>query len=68
MLWTHLIKVVVIVVGTACLVIAYNLSPHLTRNFGWIPKTRKGQILLVFALWGAICLYVIFVDLAPFIR
>jgi len=58
----HWIKNVVILVAAAGLVIAYNLSPYLTRRFHWVPKTLRGQILLLLLLLGAIFTYEILVD------
>ncbi len=59
MLRTPLVKDVVIVVGVMFLVVAYNWSPYLAQKINWIPKTRRGQILWVFAAFGFILVYII---------
>jgi len=56
---TQLVKDVAILVGTVFLVVAYNWFPYLTRKLNWIPKTRRGQILLTLILWGTILVYII---------
>jgi hypothetical protein len=55
-------KKVVLFLAAAGLVYAYDLSPYLMRKFYWIPRTLRGQILLVLLLLGAIFTYEILVD------
>jgi hypothetical protein len=61
MIGAHAIKIVLIVVGAACFVVAYSLSPYLTQKFNWIPETSQGKMLLVLAFLGAILLDAFFV-------
>jgi len=58
-LWTQVAKVAVIVAGAVCLILAYNWWPYWTRKSNWVPKSRTGQIFLVFALYGFFLVYII---------
>jgi amino acid permease len=57
-LWTQSAKGVAMILGAVFLVVACNLSAYLTQKLCWIPKTRRGQMLSLLVLLGAIIVYI----------